>query len=229
MHGLLRVVLAAAVLAGSAHAVSGGEPYHDTRSHHFSGPHHWSGLYVGGHIGAGWSEGVFTDDSDDTTSFDFDSTIIGAHIGYNLQFRSIVIGIEGDYTAALDMEDRGPPFGGPNNFFRQVGIDDMATIRGRLGYAHGSWLFYGTGGIAWVSMDFLGTQGEDKKTRVDETTWVAGGGLEYSPVKNLYFRTEYLHIGLDETLRSPKFEDDPGGYKADPIDIVRFGVSVGLN
>lgn len=226
MKRLLRVFIAAAALSGSVHAVSASEPH---RPHYFSGPQQWSGLYVGGHIGAGWSEGVYSEEGDDkVTNFDFDATLIGAHIGYNTQFRSLVVGIEGDYTAALDMEDRGPPFGGPNAFFREVRIDDIATLRGRLGYAHGGWLLYGTGGIAWVSMDFLGTQGSPKKTREDETTWVAGGGVEYSPVKNLFFRTEYLHIGLDDTFQPPKFDDD-GSYKADPIDIIRFGVSVGLN
>ena len=70
-------------------------------------PFSWTGLYVGVHAGYAWG-----DEDDDlarrfedagyqlTTAvgrrFDVDGFIGGAHAGYNVQFDSFVIGLEGD-------------------------------------------------------------------------------------------------------------------------------------
>lgn len=84
----------------------------------------------------------------------------GALAGYNAQFENVVFGLEADYTF----------FGRENSGFDQIArsmvtsngyetgvalrslantkIEDYGSIRGRLGYAFGSFLPYVTGGLA---------------------------------------------------------------------------------
>lgn len=124
----------------------------------------WSGLYIGGHLGGLWNDngdaGIFkqrkckyysevptiaavpacenpwkevehvkfSDDDDDTT------LIGGVHIGYNWQSGARVFGIEADAS-----------FGD--------GIDYLASLRARLGYAMDALLVYATAGVAFVGFD----------------------------------------------------------------------------
>jgi hypothetical protein len=62
---------------------------------------------------------------------DGDGLIGGHHVGYNWQSGQTVFGLEGDYSANDDFQNY------------------LASIRGRLGWASGRYLFYGTGGVAF--------------------------------------------------------------------------------
>lgn len=88
------------------------------------------------------------------------ATTYGAFVGYNLQFDDVVFGIEADYTyfgktgTSYDSIAR---FGDTKDgYLTAVALDgrasteikDYGTIRGRLGYAFGSFLPYVTGGVA---------------------------------------------------------------------------------
>ncbi|WP_232628984.1 outer membrane protein [Methylobacterium sp. Leaf118] len=84
----------------------------------------------------------------------------GAYVGYNVQFDEVVVGLEGDYTYfgrtgfSSDTIRRFSDQAG--EFYAAVGlngvastkIQDYGTIRGRAGYAFGSFLPYVTGGVA---------------------------------------------------------------------------------
>jgi outer membrane immunogenic protein len=117
----------------------------------------WSGLYVGGNIGGLWNKSGDSDlskrhckywgeggcetwgDWHSIKNIDFseddDTTLIGGvHIGYNWQRGSAVYGIEAD----ADFGD---------------GIDYLASVRARLGYAMDSLLLYATAGVAFVGLD----------------------------------------------------------------------------
>lgn len=126
----------------------------------------WSGFYLGGNIGAVWP------DTDEVELFDNDAKLIGGgHLGFNWQGPSSwVIGVEGDVNFAED-------------------IDYLASVRGRLGYALGNTLLYGTGGVAFVGLD----NGFD-----DETGWVAGGGIETKVRPNLSLGLEALYYDFDD-------------------------------
>ena len=133
----------------------------------------WSGFYAGAHVGAGFrseledlvsilerhkkrgenqqddghqSSDTQTDEDDSprqnskepataTVSYDQDDRIVhaGIHVGYNRQCGRWVFGVEGDL----------------NRF--QEHYDYLATLRGRVGIAHGRSLFYLTGGIAFAN------------------------------------------------------------------------------
>jgi outer membrane immunogenic protein len=131
-------------------------------------PYSWSGCYVGGHVGAGWSRTNFFDPGVDAgfgpsgtigpagTSLGVDSgagVIGGAQAGCDYQFASNwVIGIGGDFSAA-DLRGvlNDPFFGGKNGQPATLSsrTEWIASVTGRLGYTWDHVLVYGKGGAAF--------------------------------------------------------------------------------
>lgn len=159
----------------------------------------WSGFYVGGHAGYGGGsfgpgtnplpqQGVFFPHS-------ITGLIGGAQAGYNLQFQNKwVAGVEADlsFTSPLDRPRLVPaPF---NTTF-----DYFGTVRGRVGYAVGTWLPYVTGGAAWgrTRVDLNDADGNivGNKRRM-HLGWVAGTGLEVALGGNWSGKVEYNYIDL---------------------------------
>src|SRR4029453_11907493 len=79
--------------------------------------------------------------------------------------------------------------------------DWMISLRPRIGFASGQWLFYGTGGVAWAkvksSLEFLDTRtagdafvAEKKKTKPG---WIAGLGFGYAFNPNWWVKGEWLY------------------------------------
>jgi outer membrane immunogenic protein len=137
----------------------------------------WTGFYVGGHAGYGWSKFDDIDDENLVGFFTGDSFgspepkgfVGGFHAGYNWQVSSmLVIGIEGDFSFSNMKKDQtlnvagGPLVVSPfingiacGNCDLQdslrVKVDNFASIRGRLGFLVApSFMLYGTGGAAWA-------------------------------------------------------------------------------
>lgn len=88
------------------------------------------------------------------------STTYGAYAGYNVQFDDIVVGLEADYTYFGRF---GLSYGNISRFvttsknmvetinlrgYSKTELEDYGTIRGRAGYAFGSFLPFVTAGIA---------------------------------------------------------------------------------
>jgi high affinity Mn2+ porin len=159
----------------------------------------WTGFYVGAHVGfsRGTSNAVLTDPTATSTSNVYDGMIGGVQAGYNYRLPSgLLLGIEADFTF-------------PNYFTSNLVTstiatqrsntaelwDYVATARGRVGYAQGAWLFYGTGGVAWAGERFVNTPaiGNDEKVLNTRLGWVAGGGIEYGFAPHWSARLEYLY------------------------------------
>lgn len=159
----------------------------------------WSGLYVGGHAGYGGGsfgpgtnplpqQGVFFPHS-------ITGLIGGFQAGYNVQLQNNwLLGVEADisFTSPLDRPKLVPaPF---NTTF-----DYFSTVRGRVGYAVGTWLPYVTGGLAWgrTRVDLNDPAGDviGNKSRV-HLGWVAGTGLEVALGGNWSGKVEYNYIDL---------------------------------
>ena len=142
-------------------------------------PFTWTGFYIGGHAGYGWSNDTDILSTDPTASGPFapismgtsgKNAVAGIHAGYNWQFApSWLIGIEGDWSWAgiKESDNRAPVFSaggtpcfnGPPSLCSansSVKINSLSSLRGRLGYATPNWLLYATGGIAWADMHFTG-------------------------------------------------------------------------
>jgi outer membrane immunogenic protein len=95
------------------------------------------------------------------------SSAYGAFVGYNWQWDDVVLGLEASYVhgkfggTSSATEARRSPAPLSDNFFHSVTatssasilISDMATFRGRAGYAWGCFLPYVFGGIALGNAD----------------------------------------------------------------------------
>ena len=73
---------------------------------------------------------------------------------------------------------------------------NMGTVRGRVGYAPGNWLFYATGGFAWAYDQLTATQLADFGTTDSpflwRLGWAAGAGVEMPLASNWTAGLEYL-------------------------------------
>ena len=87
-----------------------------------------------------------------TGEFSNGSWILGGTIGVNWQTGPLVIGVEGDWSwTGLKATTSGSvafPCGGPGGRC-EMELQSLGTLRGRVGYATGSWLLYATGGWAF--------------------------------------------------------------------------------
>ena len=69
------------------------------------------------------------------------------------------------------------------------------TVRGRIGYAPGNWLFYATGGFAWTYDQLTLTQlasGTTESPFLWRLGWAAGAGVEVPVAPHWTARLEYL-------------------------------------
>ena len=111
----------------------------------------WSGFYVGGNVGYGWGkykEELFDGGSSVASeSIGLDGAFVGGQIGANVQTGSIVWGVEADIQKSWIGGDERWAFPGLT-VTAEVEVDWFATLRGRVGIAHGPSLFFLTGGIA---------------------------------------------------------------------------------
>lgn len=94
----------------------------------------WSGFYVGGNIGAGWSHGSVSDPAGNVFAGSSDAFFLGgAQVGYNYQFwRGVVVGVEADFDWAANHNNTSNQAAGVilTNNDRW-----LTTLTGRLGYA----------------------------------------------------------------------------------------------
>ena len=153
----------------------------------------WTGFYVGVNAGYGWASV-----SDVTPGASSSNTLTGfiggGQIGYNYQMGSFVLGLEGDFQGTAQKRSDTFSIGGVA-FTVDQKIPWFGTARGRIGYAFGPWMIYGTGGVGWVnyklSVSALGTTVSDNATK---TAFVVGGGLEWMMMQNWSTKLEYLYM-----------------------------------
>jgi outer membrane immunogenic protein len=129
----------------------------------------WTGFYIGGNIGGGWSHttvsgtttgtisGVAFPEEFFSSSGSGSGIVGGGQLGYNYEFAPRwVTGIEADIDAAhitgSETHCSTTALGMTTSCAATSGkIDDFGTVRGRLGYAFfNNFLLYGTGGFAWA-------------------------------------------------------------------------------
>lgn len=163
----------------------------------------WRGFYGGVHAGGvmdGESEFDFEPGvgvSGDTNSIDYNGGIAGGQIGYNAQWGPVVVGVEGDLSFGPSSNATGCVYLGGTC---STQTDGLGSIRGRLGATlTPSFLFYGTGGIAFASVehsvDFGGQLFEDDSL-VEGAVY--GGGVEYMHRSGISFGVEYLLYDFEQ-------------------------------
>lgn len=134
----------------------------------------WTGLYAGVHAGYGWSNWDATNpffESENGPNFNADGFVGGVHLGYDHQFESFLIGIEGDldYTDFNDDTD----IGGLN---MKVKSDWQGALVARAGLPFDNMLIYGLGGAAVANGELKFDGDSDTNTHWG---WTVGGGFEY--------------------------------------------------
>jgi len=200
-------------------------------------PWSWTGFY------GGWTIGYGTGDSNNYVSANDnnqhgwasnnpDGVMLGGTIGYNYQWApNWVIGAEADMSWAnlqgtqhLYIYD-GHDWSG--------GWDGFGTIRGRLGYAIGPTLLYGTAGIAFVHSNEVVIGNDADESNFGQgwyTGYVIGAGVEHAFTNRLAAKLEFLYAdGFGEksgvTGTVSQRGDQYWKHDIGNIDIVRVGLN----
>jgi high affinity Mn2+ porin len=183
----------------------------------------WTGFYAGGHLGyaagvsdwtatpAGGAAPNFSGTLDLIEGYDFfkskGSYLLGLQAGYNYMLPSrVVLGIEADVSfpsiLGASAAIASPPTG--QAIYRDQ-VEMSGTVRGRIGYAPGDWLFYATAGFAYSFDQLSRTQvsgaplGGSVVAGTVETIFMApryggaaGAGIEVALTPRWMARFEYL-------------------------------------
>ena len=180
----------------------------------------WTGWYVGINGGWGWASGCCTYGANGTifdtvngatvnTSGSINGGLFGGQIGANYQINALVLGIEGDWDWSGQSRTGSVCILEPacaNNgaaISETVKIPWIATVRGRFGYAADRVLFYGTGGVAFISTsdnisgNTLGFSGTILNASTTSTGWTAGAGVEWAFAQNWTAKVEYLYVAAN--------------------------------
>jgi high affinity Mn2+ porin len=212
MRGQGLIGLGLLVIAGSAEAADLSSVLPKKAPPPTIAPYDWTGFYAGGHLGyaAGsshWTTSGAAGSFSLYQGFDaFKSTgsyFAGLQAGYNSMLPNrVVIGAEVDASFPSFPNKAGVSIGGnsalPSAFGAEIYQERMlssGTVRGRLGYAPGDWLFYATGGFAWTYDRLTLTQLANGTTDMPllwRFGWAAGGGVETAIAPHWTARLEYL-------------------------------------
>lgn len=182
--------------------------------------HSWTGCYIGGNVGYGWSRPSLIDPPegvvDGSTAVDLgshtaDGFVGGGQIGCDYQTGSWVFGIQGMVDWA-DLDGSRPlpaafTFDARNGVFSKVSW--FATLTGRIGYTvQPGLLAYVKGGAAWVRDEFrVNTDSGiiNWTSNLTRSGWTIGGGLEwmFAPQWSLFAEYNYMDFGTFNTIFVP--------------------------
>ena len=228
-------------------------------------PCDWTGFYVGVNGGIGWQESRFSDQNyagyegayyvtEPGVTYDNVNGVIGGQMGFNYQWKDLVLGIEADadYSGNTINKTRLTNFGetdhgGVENWgwYNVARIDFQGSVRGRLGisFLDNKALIYGTVGGAFVHGDWYSriayyTSDEsalyDTAWTGDDWRWglIGGMGIEYKLNCRWSIKAEGLYTWLAEDSQSASYvgADSTNNSQAkfvfgDELYSFRFGVN----
>jgi high affinity Mn2+ porin len=176
----------------------------------------WGGFYLGGHLGYAWGNSNWTTSRGGTplalgslnfsqgidAFYEAGSWLEGLQIGYNYALQNrIVIGAEADASfPPFPAPITGLSIGGSTSLLKGAesyseNVFASGTLRARIGYAPGNWLFYATGGLAWTDNKFALMQnasGTEESSFQFRLGWTAGAGVEVPIAPHWTGKIEYL-------------------------------------
>jgi outer membrane immunogenic protein len=191
----------------------------------------WTGVYLG--AAAGFAQGFHTFNDlaggflgypglTDSRSRGFAG---GGILGINFQAGQFVYGIETDFSWLSNRTNYVDPNGLINNFFPSETnrLNELGTVRGRLGLAVDRTLIYFTAGFAYGNVhdgirynsNFFPTA-NTPSFNVNTTSlgWVVGTGVEYALTSNWTVKGEALYAdlgSLNTSWVSPGSQTFPAG------------------
>jgi outer membrane immunogenic protein len=217
-------------------------------------PFSWTGFYVGGNLGAAWTEasvccGDFGNSLHNSQQAVFTG---GGQVGANYQWNWLVLGVEGDFDwLANNHNSTNSLLLGGNAF--QLSANDrwIATVTGRVGYAFnlfgangwgwnpgtgGPWLIYGKGGWGWagvnnITLTNVTTGGSIDFSNSNSNDGPVGGvGVEWAFAPNWTVKLEYDRLFLNsKNFTVPAGFDAIGGRNISIFNRDVQTVTVGVN
>jgi len=200
----------------------------------------WTGVYVGGNVGAGllsdaWTQSIAAPPTSfaGTIKVAPAALVGGAQAGLNYQLKALVVGIQGSWT---DSAITG------NGTANTIPADSLvrgtsaplwfATATGRVGFADNAWLFYVKGGGAWMNVKYtenvltgsvtIMTQG----LSATRSGYTAGLGVEFGMTENLSAIVEYDFFGFG--TKDYNFNITPVGIRSD-LNTLTAGLNYRFN
>jgi outer membrane immunogenic protein len=155
--------------------------------------YHWTGLYIGGHIGGGISSnealnGIVSNNDNGLR------LLGGIQAGADYQFGSFVVGVEGQYSW-LGGGNNGIVF--PGGFVYTNERRALGSVTGRAGFAWGPALLYAKGGYAYSdNQERLTFGGVPLAFAFDHNRrdgYTVGAGVEYMFAPNFSAKAEYQY------------------------------------
>jgi outer membrane immunogenic protein len=160
-------------------------------------PFHFAGFYAGGHFGYLDAEAEFDSGGNSLSN---QGLMGGLQAGYNVLNGNMIWGVEVDisgtdanpsgtcaFNTALDCD---------------INLGPIGTVRARLGYATGDWLFYVTGGAAATHYE-VDSQTKAGGVTVDDADggvfgWTAGAGVERMVGSLVGVKLEYRFMSFSD-------------------------------
>src|SRR5208282_4141997 len=166
----------------------------------------WTGVYAGVQLGGAFGN---TNLSVPTRAFNEswgnNGVIGGAHIGYNYQINTVVLGVESsfDLLSVQGSEANNVAFA-PNVLNASSYHNYLVSIDGRLGYAYKNLLIYGIGGYAFLSNNSALTLNGIQIGAVSNTVngYDVGGGVEYAINDRWSARAEYRYYNFQNNTNN---------------------------
>jgi high affinity Mn2+ porin len=204
----------------------------------------WTGFYFGGNAGYAWGNsnwstpgaaGAMAIAQPWDTFDEAGSWFLGLQGGYNYMLPNRwVVGVEADVKAPSFQNLAGLSIGGVTTFNSPFGNEtysetvlNSGTLRGRIGYAPGDWLFYVTGGFAWTYDQLTLTNNVTGATDMPflwRLGWAAGAGIEVPVAPHWTARLEYLYTDYGNS--SVLFADNGQRVSSDfSLNQVRAGLN----
>ncbi|MER9431518.1 outer membrane protein [Mesorhizobium sp. M0408] len=223
----MKFVLAAAILGATLTSAMAADVVQELP---VASTYDWTGGYVGGQIGYAWGRDHIQDENladgstDYSDKFKMRGVTGGVFAGYNMQWGSVVGGIEGDVEAS-GIVGHNPdwPFGTDDN----TRINAQGSLRGRLGYAFDNWLPYVTGGlaVAHIRTKFEDGGATDSESQV-KAGWAIGAGVDYAFTSNWFGKVEYRYTDLGK-ITTATDNTDPGWEEHEKIKLneIRIGIA----
>ena len=193
--------------------------------------YNWTGFYIGANGGYGWgSASSYGVPGGIPTNHDPSGALAGGQIGYNWQTGLWVYGLEADGDWANIRGSALCP-----NPIASCASDTraLASFRGRLGWATGPVLLYGTGGLGYANTRFsaltvvggLPALGATGSYTTDRWGFAAGAGIEYGFTPNWSAKLEYMHYGFG-TVTAPvgTLDSSPVATRL-RVDTVKVGIN----
>jgi outer membrane immunogenic protein len=212
----------------------------------------WTGLYVGGHFGAGFGNIDWFEDASETAgggpvgfhdaAIDSAGVLGGAQLGFNYQSGWAVAGIQADASGAGIMGNTFcfPQFVGVTVQTCNSATGALGTLTARVGAAYDRSLFYVLGGWAWQDEKLqnfcagCSTNPTNAAFSGVRSGYTLGAGIEYALPGNWSIFAQYNFIGFgtqdlkfNTVLFAPGFGPGTGFTEniRETINVVKAGIN----